>query len=271
MKTSILVIIATLILAGAIEDASAQRQRVPRGAFLRTRVSSVEEMADQCMRDPVVRARFARHFGIPPERLGDYLRDNVEIRRVTSSKPRKVFFVTPSGQVVSKTSRLRKGEAVFVLKDTGQPLFVQACGNPILKELPPRVKIEAKPLPSYQVLRPTEVPVTREAVPPPPPKAIPPVAVLPPEAPIAPVVPLVPGRGAPPLAAVPRAPGARFPFPILIPPLLLGNGNGGRAPIPEPGGAAMVFVTGLLPVVGYGLHRLRAAGKAAHRRGLGAG
>jgi len=143
---------------------------------------------------------------VPASQLGKYLRDNVTISKVTSSKPRKVFFVTRPGQVIARRISLKKGDAIFVLKDTGEPLLVQACGNPVLKKLPPRVQIQSRALPSYQVLRPNEVPRTLAA----PSSALPPLAAQQPQEAIAPLVPLAPPT---PVTVTPGVPGGhKFRF-----------------------------------------------------------
>lgn len=256
------VIAAAVMLAAAFSDTSVQARRVPSGSFIRHPVSSVDELADQIVRDPVVRNRFARHFGVRSEKLDEYIRDNVMITSVTANTPKRVYFVTTSGRVVVRRSVLKRGDSIFALKDTGEPLFVQACGNPVVQKLPPTVKVETKTLPSVQVLRPNEMPL------PPPTAALPPIAVVLPVEQMAPIPPLVPAA-APPLAAAPVEPASRNRFPWFIPPLVAAVGDGGgkgQPPppvIPEPGGAAAVFATVLIPAVGYGVNRFRTTRRSA--------
>jgi hypothetical protein len=213
--------------------------------------------------DAAVRARFAKHFAVGPEKLGEYIRDNVVIGKVTTKRPQPVYFVTRSGSLVNRQMVLKQGASVFVVKDTGQPLFVQACGNPVVTRLPERVKILARALPSYQVLRPNEGTAALSQ------PALTTAALLasapPPNAELRPLPGLVSSDPQLLALALPgnTGPGAKFPW--FLPPLLVGaahksgGGGGGDGPpgvIPEPGGVAMVFATGALPVIGYGLRRL---------------
>jgi hypothetical protein len=141
------------------------KSTVPKGAYIRHQVSSVKELAAQINKDPVVRNRFVRHFGVRPDKLTSYLLDNVTISHVSAATPKKVYIVTRSGQMVAKRTVLRPGAAIFVMKDTGEPLLVQICGNPVLKKLPTREKVKAEVPQVLPAIRVSELPVAPPAVP----------------------------------------------------------------------------------------------------------
>ena len=259
-KLAILAVSISLLTSGsAVLGATG---RMPSGSYLRKPVSSVNELAAQIGKDPVVRKEFARHFGVRPSNLQSYIRDNVVIVRVTSNTSKRVYFIRRNGRMVAERRTLPKGTAVFALKDTGEPLLVAVCGNPVLKRLPPREKVKAEAPQTYQLLRPTEA-----ALPPPPvvagvvaaPEAIVP---LPPPTLGAPP-PIPPPVTAPPIVAVAKK-GSFLP---LLGGLFVHHGHHGVTPppppIPEPGGAAAVAATGLLPAAGWAIRRLRYRGGAA--------
>ena len=238
------------LLLPAIPGVGAPRS-VPDGAYVREPVSSVEELAAHINKDPVVRNRFAQHFGIPPARLTAYIRENVVITRVSRSTPQRVYIVTRSGRTVPQSKVLRSGTPIFAMRDTGEPLLVLSCGNPVLKRLPPRERVKANEPLIYQAVRPNEMP------PPVPLAAAPAVAPPPPPPPVALVTPAAPVT--PPVTAPPAAVVARSPLPLLLGGLFLRRNehHAPPPPIPEPGGAATVVASGLLPAAGWAMIKLR--------------
>ena len=210
--------------------ASAQRTAPPDGAYVRQRVSSVEELAAQINKDPQVKSRFVRHFGVPPDQLTKYLREHVVITEVSSSTPSRVYIVTRDGRMVAQRRTLRRGATVFALKDTGEPLLVQSCGNPVLKKLPPREKVKSLSPEAFRTVRVNEVPL------PPPTVAALPVAPTPPPS-TPPVVAPAPVVAAAPMAPLPVK-SVGLPLKVAAP-LLLGLVGSHTSPPPpvvsEPG------------------------------------
>ncbi|MDO8589561.1 MAG: hypothetical protein Q7T82_21260 [Armatimonadota bacterium] len=244
------------ILAGVCilaAPAYGARRGVPPGSYLRKPVSSVEELAAVISKDRVVQRQFATHFGVPSGQLATYIRDNVVITRVSANTPKSVYIIRRNGQMVAQRTTLRKGTPIFALKDTGEPLLVLKCGNPALKKLPPREKVRAGPPQVYQLVRPNEAPLP------------PPVAMAPPsEVPPLPPPTLVAASPAPaPVAAAPPTVVAkkRVLLPLLGGLFAFHRGEKPPPPIPEPGGAAAVTATALLPAAGWAIRRIRCRGR----------
>lgn len=230
------------------------QRRVPADSYLRKPVSSVNELAATINKDPVVRQRFAKHFRVLPGMLTQYIQDNVVITKVSANTPRKVYIVTRSGQMIAQRKVLKSGTPIFAMRDTGEPLLVLECGNPVLKKLPQREKVKAASPQTYQLVRANEMPL-------PPALAAPPAVVPPiPVTLIAPIPPVTP-----PVTSVPVvvAGGGKASLLPLLGGLFIGHNGGHKTPpppppIPEPGGVATVLASGLLPAAGYGVMRLRA-------------
>ena len=165
MRLSSLRLSFAVLLVLLVASSTWAKTTVPKGSYVRRHVSSVKELAAQINKDPVVRNRFARHFGVRPDQLTTYLLDNVTITRVTAKTPKKVYFVTRNGKMVARNKWLRPGAAIFALKDTGEPLLVQACGNPVLKTLPPREKVKAEGPQVLPAIRVSELPAPPAPVP----------------------------------------------------------------------------------------------------------
>jgi hypothetical protein len=255
MKQSAAVILSLLLLFIGF-GAAAAPAHTPPGSYLRRPVSSVNELASEIGKDKVVQRQFARHFGVPPSQLQSYIEDNVVIRRVSANTPKSVYIIRRNGQMVAQHKVLRKGTPVFALKDTGQPLLVLECGNPVLKQLPPREKVKAEAPQTYQLLSPTEaaLPPAVAGV-----TAAPEVlAALPPATLVAPP-PIPPPVTAPPVVAVTHH-GSFLP---LLGGVFVHHHGGNKPPppppppIPEPGGAAAVMATTLLPAAGWAMRKIR--------------
>ena len=119
---------------------SAAAQKTPPGSFLKYRASGVSELVAQASRDKAVRARYARHFCLSPDKVPAFL---AKLRLVALTQPTKVraYYVGPGGRVHAKTKLLPRGAKVFVSAQ-GRPLISWACGNPLRAETPtaPRKK-----------------------------------------------------------------------------------------------------------------------------------
>jgi hypothetical protein len=253
-RAAILAVSISLLASSSLAFGAARR--MPPGSYLRKPVSSVNELAAQIGKDRVVQKEFAKHFGIRPGELESYLKDNVVIRRVSANTPKYVYVVRRNGTMVAERKVLPKGTAVFALKDTGEPLLVAVCGNPVMKRLPPREKVKAEAPQTYQLLSPTEA-------------ALPPVVAGVTAAPEA-MTPLPPATlGAPPPIPPPVtappvvAAGSKGSFLPLVAGAFVHHGHNGPPPtpppppIPEPGGAAAVAATAIFPAAGWAIRRLR--------------
>lgn len=139
---------------------SAQGARMPRGAFLRQPAHSAAQLASQIRRDPVVAARYERHFGVPAAQFANYAQVQLGLRPLKSNGSYTVFFIRKDGTIGSSVRRLRKGTAVFMHLRTGRPVLLAECGNPMGTSLPgysaPAAQDAAPPQPTRTVDMPTE-------------------------------------------------------------------------------------------------------------------
>lgn len=117
---------------------------VPPGSFIRNQVRSVDSLVDQVQRDPVVRKRYASHFGVSPEYLVGYLKNQVELVTLRAPLKTQVWYVGRDGRLHSKTKLLPRGSQVFATRE-GRPLILWLCGNPLLSVLPAKQQVPAQP------------------------------------------------------------------------------------------------------------------------------
>jgi len=113
-------------------SAASARDRTPSGSFLKYRASTVAELVHQVSRDPVVKARYAHHFMIRPDKVVSYL---AALKLVTLKSPVRVrsYYISPGG-VCAKAKLLPKGTAVFA--SGGIPVLSWSCGNPLRAATP---------------------------------------------------------------------------------------------------------------------------------------
>lgn len=217
-------------------QASAARARsVPPQSFLEYRAGTVEALALQAERNPQVRARYARHFGIPASRVAQYIRENLVVSYLPTSGRQTVYYVQPGGRITCRQTYLPRGTRVLALRN-GEPVLRWICGNAMVPRLP-RVAVRPfrqapAPQPAPVLSVPTEQIVAVPAVVSTPFEQVAIREVVPP-APV-PVVPVAP---------VP-VPVSRQAVPVVVPVV--------AAPTPTPTrGAALVPIVGALPPIGF--------------------
>jgi hypothetical protein len=143
---TIAAIIGALAVLACSAGYAAKQQRTPPGSFLRYRATTVQDLANQVTRDPVVRARFAKHFKRSPDSLAADIAN--EIKLVTLKSPVRVtaYYISRSGRISSKQKLLPRGTLVFA-DSKGTPIMAWSCGNPLTTAIPRRVvKQVPKPL-----------------------------------------------------------------------------------------------------------------------------
>lgn len=117
---------------------------MPRGSFLRQPVHSAAQLANQVRRDPVVAARYEKHYGIPATQFASYVQQHLGLRRLSKGGRYQVFFVRPDGSIHSQPRVLRRGTPVFLHLRTGEPVLLAECGNPMGTRLPGVVGAQAQ-------------------------------------------------------------------------------------------------------------------------------
>ncbi|HOJ22924.1 MAG TPA: PEP-CTERM sorting domain-containing protein [Armatimonadota bacterium] len=259
------VMAASLSVPGQVSAARAQR--VPPMSFLEYRADTVEALALQAEQNPQVRARYARHFGIPGSRVAQFIRENLVISYLPASGRYRVYYVRPGGRIVARQVYLPRGTRVLALRN-GEPVLRWICGNAMVPELPevavrpvrqvPQVP-EVISVPSEQVVpvsRVVSVPFEQVAVR----EIVPPVAVAAAPVPVAPVpIPVSRAAAAVPVVApvpaptpVPPRPSSVVPILAAVPPITFIGGERPQPPppitelpppeipVPEPGTLAML-------------------------------
>ncbi len=219
---------ASLLLPGGVSAAT--RSRAPAYSFLEYRAETVEALALQAERNPRVRARYARHFGIPASRVARFIRENLVVSYLPTSGTYRVYYVSPGGRIYARQTYLRRGTRVLALRN-GEPVLNWLCGNAMVpalprvavrpaREVPPQVAPVVS-VPAEQVAvapRLVSVPfeqVTVQQVVPAPPVPAPVVPVPVPG--VAPVTEVVPVTPVPVTVAARRA--SVFPVAAMLPPI----------------------------------------------------
>jgi hypothetical protein len=128
-----LILFVWLLLLYAVPTWSAA---MPRGSFLTQPVQSTWQLAQQVRTNPVVAARYEKHFGVSPSRFADYAQSQLRYQRLKSAGSYRVFFIRKDGSIGSNVRKLRKGTEVFMHVRTGKPVLLAECGNPMTTALP---------------------------------------------------------------------------------------------------------------------------------------
>jgi hypothetical protein len=128
-----LILFVWLLLLYAVPTWSAP---MPRGSFLTQPVQSTWQLAQQVRTNPVVAARYEKHFGVSPSRFADYAQSQLRYQRLKSAGCYRVFFIRKDGSIGSNVRKLRKGTEVFMHVRTGKPVLLAECGNPMTTALP---------------------------------------------------------------------------------------------------------------------------------------
>lgn len=227
----------------------APAQRMERGAFLRRPAASRQQLVNQVRQDPIVAARYSRHWKAKPAEVARYF-GSLRTARTNKTMRYPVWHVEKDGTLRAKHLTLKKGTPVFV--DTqGRYVLKASCGNPLVTSIPrptesrrPQPLVfapnEPEPVPPEALVVEPDLPQVEAVVPPP---SLPPE--VPAEIPPFEIVPVVPAAPVvPPAAAFPLGPAVFFP--TILTTLSGGSGGGGVGVSVIPGPAsALVFGLGI--------------------------
>jgi hypothetical protein len=100
-----------------------------------------------------VAQRYARHYGVSPEKLGKYFRENISIKTLGKPYMTTVYFISKGNVIKQKQRVLKAGSRVFI-GPNGLPLLEWRCGNPLGTRLPAGSKPVAQtgsPAPNWAV------------------------------------------------------------------------------------------------------------------------
>lgn len=131
MRKALLLSAAVLVAASSAVCAA----KTPKGSFLTSRVTTLEQLVQQVTDDAIVAARYARHFRTPRNEVVDYFQSSLRIGRLRSDFETPVYTISGRTDAVATKKVLPKGSYVFVAA-TGEPLLEASTGNPLLDHLP---------------------------------------------------------------------------------------------------------------------------------------
>lgn len=135
IKSFVSVVLTVFILVVICQaDLFARNDNTPAGSFVRQRAVSVAELVRQVRKDPIARQRYAKHFGIPSQKVANYFERSLKLVSIKKPLRATVWYVGKKGLIHTKTKLFPKGTAVFVDR-TGRPVLVWSCGNPLAKKL----------------------------------------------------------------------------------------------------------------------------------------
>jgi len=245
------------VLLSLTATAAIAKERTPPGSFLRYRATTVSELLGQVAQDSVVRARYARHFNVAPDKVASYIGSGLNL--VTLKEPIKVhaWYVDADGRNRVKTKLLPKGSLVFCSAD-GKPSLLWSCGNPLRSDIPMKVaKTEQKVASSVQQIEnPIIEPEAKVLAGPPEVVGVEPMAAAPDFIPVAaveplPVIPTAAPTLGPAMPAIGTIAGLGALGGLVA---LLGSDSPG-SPVPEPSGL-IALATGV-SATGMTLLRMR--------------
>ena len=154
LACTLLVTLAVLGLAPCVPSAAEQRRPARPGSFVRYPVFSVSDLVRQVTESPAVAKRYASHFGISPDKLARYFRENLKVVTLTAPVKVRTYFVAKNGRILSKQRVLAAGRQVFSTL-SGEMLIETDCGNPVTSKLPP---VKTKVLGTTETVPPIPVP-----------------------------------------------------------------------------------------------------------------
>ncbi|RYG37063.1 hypothetical protein EON81_07755 [bacterium] len=120
-----------IALAGLVGCAvAAPAQRLEPNSFVRKPVNSRAELLNHFDNDPVVRARYAKHFGASQAAVRDMFSE-LTTRDLKQSGRYVVYNYQPDGAIQSRRLFYTRNEKVLV-DGAGRPVLRLACGNPMV-------------------------------------------------------------------------------------------------------------------------------------------
>ncbi|MHB9038238.1 MAG: hypothetical protein ACYC64_16400 [Armatimonadota bacterium] len=135
---SLVVVLLTANFVAYCSEAYAA-QRADPGSFLVYKADSVGAFVNEIQANKTVTARYARHYGTSPDKLGTYFLENLQIKTLQKPYRTTVYYISKGNVIKQKVRVLKAGSRVFVGPD-GLPLLEWRCGNPLGTKLPPAPK-----------------------------------------------------------------------------------------------------------------------------------
>ncbi|MBB6051328.1 PEP-CTERM sorting domain-containing protein [Armatimonas rosea] len=151
-KTCTILTLATLVGTGLINTAHAQQsdlspagivlpafqpQRVAPGRdrFLNDPALTTDALVESLKTNRTFRVNIAKHFGLPEERVVEFVQDALVPYILPKDTPVTNFGVTKTGLIYGKKMSLKKGTRVWATRE-GSPILKWICSNPLLTKIP---------------------------------------------------------------------------------------------------------------------------------------
>ena len=249
-------ILAILTLTAGLASLASAVERTPAGSYLVYRAATVGELRAQVEKNPIVRSRFSRHFGVSPAELDKYFAAELELTALKQPLRTRCWYVNRAGGTSVKTKLLPRGTMVFATK-SGEPILSWSCGNPLSSALPRKVvkasvESQTKPVEIKVLANPVET-ISNAVVTAPPAPSV--VSVIPVETPPVLATVAAPAVSMPPIIAAAGSIGLGWVGAVgAVGGLTAGLSSGGRKSritvVPEPSGlAALATAVCLIPAM----------------------
>jgi hypothetical protein len=118
--------------------------RPGRDRFLSNPAHSTDELVESLKTNRAFRTNLSKHFGIPEDRLIDFVQDALVPAYLPEDTSVMNYGVTKAGAIYGKRMKLKKGQAVWATR-SGQPILKWECSNPLSKTPPPGTTLRSKP------------------------------------------------------------------------------------------------------------------------------
>ena len=104
-------------------------------AFSGTRFATTDEFIAQLKRDPQMRKRYTKHFGVTEDELVEVFARTLVPTTLPTDKTLEVYGITKKGVIYRRKVRLKAGTRVFTTA-SGKVVLKWSCGNPVVERLP---------------------------------------------------------------------------------------------------------------------------------------
>lgn len=121
-----------------------QRVAPGRDRFLDEPALTTDALVDSLKTNKTFRQNIAKHFGLPEERVVEFVQDALVPYILPADAPVVNYGVTKGGMIYGKKMSLKKGTRVWATRD-GSPILKWICSNPLLPKAP---VLSKKPTPS---------------------------------------------------------------------------------------------------------------------------
>lgn len=114
---------------GLLFIASIASAHMPRNSYLAYCAHSTSELVHEVKTNPVVVARYERHFQMTPTQVVQYF-STLHVETLEETKVYTMYSVPKGGWIKSHLQTLHAGQKVWA-DQSGSPVLFYACGNPI--------------------------------------------------------------------------------------------------------------------------------------------